>query len=280
MKIRLPLTILFLFALESSAFANQPASGEAVGFLFTIVPVTSIFLVLASTDRRFQQGEKPTKKELGNSIWIALPFLLLSGAHEGFAAYLALFLVPSACSMIYRELKLWKESGGKRRIRFQAAGIMVMVYILFAGAAPFIYFGSNYYYMKDSEGRYVEILSNYYHYQESYREEHGHYNPLSLEMAREEEVDHDIIRFARWVRHYAEYFSVELDYLEDLQSYQVRLVPNKFFIPPYKYLSPRRAYYLDQTGVIRYTTMTGPGEGASGNSNILCKVNPPESMEL
>ena len=67
----------------------------------------------------------------------------------------------------------------------------------------------------------------------------------------------------RWYGH-ARDFSIV--YSPDLKNYEIRVTPVLFPFWPYNYLAPRRAFYMDQTGVIRSIEMFDPGDGASSTS--------------
>lgn len=270
---------LFLGSTEA-AYANQPPAPQTVLAEIMIAPITLTLFILSGAAALYDRTQK-TRGMGSNRILILLVATvasLFSGMHEGFGALCCLVLgvwaVGIAITMI--RLSLDSAAGAYTRWASRISAVVLIPTVVFLASFGFVYVGDYYYQTMGGEWRHQRTLQKFFDYQQAYSLQHeGQYHRLLPEDFADNPdqdlgeafMDSGVWSLAREGKGNVNQVSVRYD--PDLRSYEVKITPVSFFSWPYNLFVRRKAYYLDESGVIRCELLTGPGREASDSSPVL-----------
>lgn len=270
--------LVFLFLLQNPAYANDPPAPQTMLAQLAIVPAALAFFVFSGAAAAYEvAGKGSTRRRRIFILLFASVLCVLSGMHEGFAILLSPML--AAYSIIYaiRMLRTAHLPQASRRTRMASTvgGVLLIPLLVFLASFSWAFFG--YYDVSGSRGKYaIKWMQRFHAYQSKYAAAHGgKYHEIPLVSPDQQGTDESL---NRTIYHdsglgmLTVFFSrkeLSLSYGGDLGSYTLKYGPVLFVPWPWYIFSPRqRAFYMDQTGIIRYEKLTGPGE-ATVNSQPL-----------
>lgn len=267
-----PFILLAGVFITRSAWANDPPAPPAWLAEFSIVPLALLTFSWSGAAQLYDESTG-IRGRRGLALCLSVLVTLMSGIHEGFAVLIAPLLCTYAIIVALRMMKASSFAPQNSLVKraSQWGGILLIPTVIFLASFSWVFMGSYRY----SSGRWAsEAMPEFYEYQRSYAKQHdGKFQELRLkDMVRAENDDGELHK--QWIDSRAYVFAelsstitqIEVNYSADLKSYQVKIKPLAFVPWPYRIFSPRRAYFMNEDGIIHYENSWSSSTEATATS--------------
>ncbi|MFQ5779759.1 MAG: hypothetical protein ACE5HN_03100 [Nitrospiria bacterium] len=277
---RLVLILLSLLFWPEPALAHGITSPQGLLAEMIIIPIALLLYVLTGAAAHYEQGipRKLIGPRMVALLWTFFG-LILSAIGMEFAALISLGMGIYAVKLGIKMLRV--KRGPSLRLGVWVPRITGGILIPLAVFLSLLTSALNGSFQRDLYVRHSlpKTMQEFADYQNGYAATHdGRYQEVApkrwdeIETIKDPDEQEAYRQSGIWNlsklmiykdRRHMEY---TITYSQDPRTYALRVTPTKFLRWPYNYFAPRRAYYMDQTGVIRYEKMTGPGKEASADS--------------
>jgi hypothetical protein len=241
----------------SPAFANDPPAPQTFIANITLTPIILAVFVLSGAAALY---DARNKKRGGR--WISLLVFtilnIISGLNESLGLALAIVLCAYGIIVAVRMLRVSKDAQTPRRKAvIRGAAILLIPLCLFLGSFSFA-FNSMTNYLDYSK---AWKLGSFRKSQEEYAAKHeGRFKPVYPN----EDSEYPLKDFYRMNN--GNKSCVEITYGDDMRSYSVTITPTMFLPIPYRWLTSRTAFFMDESGIIRSKRLLNPGPSATAES--------------
>ena len=287
--------VISVLLLSEPASANEPPAPQTMLAEIIIVPLAFALFTFSGAaalhDRQKSESLKKAGKLKRHSLrrgrlkilGIVTLACLLAAVHEGLALLLSIVLGVYAIVIAIRMIRVGQEAppGSYSRWTPRVAGGLLIPFAVFLASFSVAFFSSSdtYRYQEHFD---LRTLEDFWECQQEHAESHG---GVYFRLPFDESDGADPQQ-----RYLSERLSHMLDdsrrsgsarcsisYRDDMRGYEIKTTPVGFLPWPYRWFTSRKAYYIDQSGVIRCETMTSPGKDASSKSRVIKTLAPQPS---
>ena len=261
----------------ANAFAVHYAfpAKETVFANLLIVPIALLLFILSGAYFYYnREANEAGTKRIGFGLPAFLIVLSIGGAI--FSGAVTLFLIIYAWSLAIKMLRIKKDTAGPYTCRISpVAGGILMLITAFLATFPFVFsYGS--YWARHARWILDEGMPGFAEYQTAYAKDHDGVYRETVQAAQDKitfiaDPDEDKSASNSALHQFNSFcdqrvIRCSIAYGPDLKSYEVRLTPMKLLPWPYGYFDSPRAFYMNQTEIIRYEAIKEPGQEASASS--------------